>query len=444
MTDAPTRGVPRKSPTPSKKGLIATGLVAAIGVVVLATVMSGDTEPELLSLNVTDSLGLAPMSADSLPDEPQLADQLEPETPQQWNAFKVKSGETLEKVFKRAGLGARDVYDVISINDESAGLKRLYPGDELLLDVQEGELQALQYDMSESQRLLISRTDEGLMTQVQAVPIERKTRTGEGHIQDSLFLAGQAAGLSDAVIMRLATVFGWDIDFALDIRAGDSFFVIYEDLYREGEFVRSGEIVAATFVNRGKPFRAVRYVDEAGRTDYYTPDGRNMRKAFLRSPLDVTRVTSRFTTKRFHPVLKRFRAHRGVDYRARPGTPVKSTGDGKVIFAGKNNSYGNHVILQHGSQYKTLYAHFSRIAVKRGARVSQGQTIGYSGSTGLVTAPHLHYEFRVNDVHKDPLKVKFPKAEPLPASEMKRFKEASKALLAQLESFESIQVASAQ
>lgn len=427
-----------------KIGLLALGMGALLVTAVLAVTFKDEDEPDLLPLKLSDSAGLPALSADTLPNSPQLADLLEPQTPQQWNTFKVQSGETLEKVFRRAGLGARDVYDVISINQESAGLKRLYPGDELLLDVQEGELQALQYDMSESERLLISRTDAGLMTQIQAVPIERKTRTAEGHIKNSLFLDGQAAGLSDAVIMRLATVFGWDIDFALDIRAGDSFFVIYEDLYREGEFVRSGEIVAATFVNRGKPFRAVRYVDEAGRTDYYTPEGRNMRKAFLRSPLDVTRVTSRFTTKRFHPVLKRFRAHRGVDYRARTGTPVKSTGDGKVIFAGKNNSYGNHVILQHGSQYKTLYAHFSRIAVKRGSRVTQGQVIGYSGSTGLVTAPHLHYEFRVNDEHKDPLKVRFPKAEPLPASELARFKEASRTVLSQLESFESIQVASAQ
>ncbi|KPK40462.1 MAG: peptidase M23, partial [Gammaproteobacteria bacterium SG8_47] len=229
--------------------------------------------------------------------------------------------------------------------------------------------------------------------------------------------AGQRAGLSDNLIMELAAIFGWDVDFALDIREGDEFAVIYEEHFLDGEKLRDGAIIGAEFVNQGQRYQAVRYTDPEGRGDYFTPDGMSMRKAFLRTPVEFSRISSRFGTRK-HPVLNKFRAHKGVDYAAPQGTPIKAAGDGKVIFAGTKGGYGRTAIIQHGGRYSTLYAHMSKFArgVRSGKYVRQGQTIGYVGSSGLATGPHLHYEFRVNGVHRNPLTVKLPEAAPISAA----------------------------
>ena len=360
-----------------------------------------------------------------------------------WQEVTIRSGETLAAVFSRLGLSARTLYELTQVEQASQRLTRIYPGDRFaFLIPNEGQLDGIEFDLDEANRLRVIRVAEQWQPQTIARQMEFRTRTATGRIDGNLFLAGQQAGLSDALIMKMANIFGWDIDFVLDIRAGDRFAVIYEEVWRDGERLRDGEILAASFINRGQRFEAIRFTDSSGRPDYYAADGRNLRKEFLRSPLDVTRVTSRFTMRRFHPVLKVYRPHRGVDYGAATGTPVRATGDGKVIFASKNSSYGNHVIIQHGEQFKTLYAHLSKFGkgVKRGSRVRQGQVIGYSGSTGLATAPHLHYEFRVNDVHRDPLKIEFPKAAPLPTSEMVNFQRAARPLLQQLSGLDGSQV----
>jgi len=263
-----------------------------------------------------------------------------------------------------------------------------------------------------------------------------RLRTGEGQVVDtSLFEAGQHAGLSDSLIMQMAEIFGWDVDFALDIRAGDRFALVFEEQFKDGEKIGEGPIVAAEFSNRGRRIRAVRYVDPAGRIDYFSPDGRSMRKAFLRTPVNFTRISSRFSFSRRHPILHKMRAHRGVDYAAPRGTAVKASGDGRVVFAGRNGGYGRTIVLRNGSVYTTLYAHLSRFSkgIRPGKRVEQGQTIGYVGSTGLATGPHLHYEFRVRGAHRDPLSVKLPQAAPLAEGYMDDFRSRAEPLLAKLD-----------
>lgn len=363
--------------------------------------------------------------------------------PREWQEITIEPGETLAAVFSRLGLSARTLYELTQIHAATDRLAKIYPGDRFAFDIGDpGELNAIEFDVDEASRMRVIKVADGW----QAEPIQRRMdtriRTATGSIEGNLFAAGQQAGMSDALIMKMAAIFGWDVDFVLDIRVGDRFAVIYEEVWRDGERLRDGEILAASFVNRGRRFEAIRFVDSSGRPDYFAPDGRNMRKEFLRSPLDVTRVTSRFTLRRYHPVLKIYRPHRGVDYGAATGTPVRATGDGKVVFASKNSSYGNHVIIQHGEQFKTLYAHLSKFGkgVRRGNRVRQGQVIGYSGSTGLVTAPHLHYEFRVNGVHRDPLKIDFPKAQPLPDSEMMKFQLIARPMTAQLGNLDGHQI----
>jgi len=269
--------------------------------------------------------------------------------------------------------------------------------------------------------------------------VETRVNHASGLIESSLFLDGQRAGLSDGLIMELANIFGWDIDFALELRAGDEFRVVFEEHYLDGEKLRDGPILAAEFTNRGETFRAIRYATPDGEVGYYDDEGRSKRRAFIRTPIKFARVSSRFNPRRWHPVLKKWRSHKGVDYAAPTGTPIRASGDGKVIYRGTKGGYGRTVILQHAGKYTTLYAHMSKYAKKarKGSRVKQGQIIGYVGKSGLASGPHLHYEFRVNGVHKDPLRVKLPKSLALPESEIGPFKQAAKPLLAQLDSIRS-------
>jgi len=234
--------------------------------------------------------------------------------------------------------------------------------------------------------------------------------------------------------MNLAGIFAWDVDFVLAIRHGDEFSLVYEEYWQDGERVAEGDILAAEFVNRGKHFRAVRFKDASGRIDYYTPEGRSVRKAFVRAPLSFSRISSNFDPRRRHPKLNTIRAHKGVDYAAPTGTPIKAAGDGKIIHRGRKGGYGNAVIIQHGGNITTLYAHMSRFSKARiGSRVRQGDIIGYVGATGLATGPHLHYEYRRNGVHLNPRTVKLPDAEPINAEYLPEFKKAAGPLLKQLD-----------
>lgn len=351
-----------------------------------------------------------------------------------WQQFKVLSGDNLTKIFKRAGLDARDVHQ-ISQSDKEKLLTRIRPGQVLELAINEGALDRLRLvkNKLESVEFIHNGEDYDLDTVERTPEIRNHFVTGD--IQNSLYVGAQRAGLSDRKIMELAQIFGWDIDFALDIRKGDQFRVLYEEKYLDGKKIGEGSILAAEFTNNGETFAAVRYTDTEGFTNYFTPDGRSMRKAFLRSPVDFRRISSGFKPERYHPVLGIKRPHRGTDYAAKTGTPIKASGDGKVIWRGTKGGYGNTVIIQHGGNITTLYGHMSKYSSKvtNGSRVKQGQTIGYVGMTGTATGPHLHYEFRVNGVHKNPVTVKLPTAQPIDKKQLARFKAQTSQLIAELQ-----------
>jgi murein DD-endopeptidase MepM/ murein hydrolase activator NlpD len=247
--------------------------------------------------------------------------------------------------------------------------------------------------------------------------VETRVAYTQGQITSNFWNAAITAGLDDNQIINLANVFGWDIDFALDLRKGDTFNVVYENRYIDGEYIGAGKILAAEFVNRGEVFQAIRFKDG----HYYTPDGNSMRKAFLRAPVNFKYISSNFKLRRFHPVQKRWKAHRGIDYAAKTGTPVVAAGDGKVIRSQYDKYNGHHVFIQHGNGIETKYLHFSKRKVKKGQRVKQGQVIGYVGSTGLAAGPHLHYEFLLNGVHRNPRTVKLPDAKPIESKYRKEF-----------------------
>ncbi|WP_370584072.1 OapA family protein [Motiliproteus sp. SC1-56] len=363
---------------------------------------------------------------------------------EEWLRIEVRAGDNLTTLFKKAGLGANELYPMLNSIESPKALGRLKPGEFLDFVIEEGELRKLRHEKSPLVSTLVTKEDgKYRLEEVERQP-EARAIYRSGTIESSLFLAGEEAGLSQGKIMELATLFGWDVDFALDIRKGDSFALIYEELFLDGKKIGDGEILAAEFTNQGKRFRTIRYTDSNGRSDYYTPEGDSMRKAFLRTPVDFARVSSRFNPNRLHPIHGTRRPHRGVDYAAATGTPIKSAGDGKVIHAGRKGGYGKTVVIQHGQAYSTLYAHMSRIkpGLRRGSRVRQGQLIGYVGSTGNSTGPHLHYEFRVNGVHRNPLTVDLPKAAPLPKKERANFEPLARDLLAQLETQAQTQLAS--
>jgi len=327
----------------------------------------------------------------------------------------IKRGDTLDRLFRRNNLNLANLAMIIRLPDAAPHLKRLLPGDEFEIEHDDGQLVSLYRELGLTSALKISREDDLYTAEIIDRPVEIRTKLAYGRIDSSLFESAAQAGLPDRTIMNLAGIFAWDVDFVLDIRGGDDYYILFEEIYQDGEFITDGEIVAAEFNNNGRTFQAIRYIDKTGRTDYFTPDGMSVRKAFIRAPVDFSRISSSFNPRRRHPILNTIRAHRGVDYSAPRGTPIKAAGDGKVIFRGVKGGYGNAVILQHGGNITTLYAHMSKFnnSARVGRRVIQGQTIGYVGRTGLATASHLHYEYRLNGVHRNPRTVQLPQAEPI-------------------------------
>lgn len=390
-----------------------------------------------ISLNLPEKTAwLSPAAEDvaiAFPFEPKVSKEVL--ASEQWKTIEVKSGDTASYLFERLTLPKTDLHRILEIGGVTSSLKRLRPQQQIRVRIDDGKLQELIHEQDLMTALHVTRTPKGFRAEQLHLEPERRIAVTNASINSSLFMAGQEAGLSDNVIMQLASIFGWDIDFVLDIRQGDQFVLIYEELLKDGQKVKDGSILAAEFSNRGKIFRAVRYIDPSHSTDYYSDTGRSMRKAFLRTPVKFSRISSQFNLRRKHPILNTIRAHRGVDYAAPTGTPVKATGDGKVILAGNNGGYGKAIVLQHGGQYSTLYGHLSRISrgISKGRAVKQGQIIGYVGSTGLATGPHLHYEFRVSGVHRNPLTVELPRALPIPRQQEADFTQQTAPLLAALE-----------
>ncbi len=352
-----------------------------------------------------------------------------------WQNITIKSGDNLSALFNAQGLSASVVYQVASTPKYGDTLARIRPGESLEFRInQEGTLTQLRYEKSKLDSIFFTKADDGYLAELVTLSPEIRPTYVSGTIESSLFLASQKAGLSQNLTMELAGIFGWDIDFVQDIRSGDTFNVLYEEKYLEGDKLGDGDILVASFTNQGQTFTAVRYTDSQGDTDYYTPDGKSMKKAFLRTPVDFTRISSRYNPDRLHPIFKTKRPHRAVDYAAPMNTPIKAAGDGRVQFSGWQNGYGNVVFIEHPNNIVTIYAHANKLTgLKKGQRVRQGQIIAYVGKTGWATGPHLHYEFRVNGVHRNPMTVKLPDAAPIAKKEMANFKKRSELMVARLE-----------
>ncbi|MGE8155145.1 peptidoglycan DD-metalloendopeptidase family protein [Pseudomonas vancouverensis] len=348
----------------------------------------------------------------------------------------VAKGDTLSTLFEKVGLPAASVHEVLASDKQAKQFSQLKHGQKLEFELSpDGQLTNLHSKVSDLESISLTRNNKGYtFNRITAKPTVRSAYV-HGVINSSLSQSAARAGLSHSLTMDMASVFGYDVDFAQDIRQGDEFDVIYEQKVVNGKAVGNGPILSARFTNRGKTYTAVRYTNKQGNSSYYTADGNSMRKAFIRTPVDFARISSKFSMGRKHPILNKIRAHKGVDYAAPRGTPIKAAGDGKVLLAGRRGGYGNTVILQHGNTYTTLYGHMQGFAkgVKTGGTVKQGQVIGYIGTTGLSTGPHLHYEFQVNGVHVDPLGQKLPMADPIAKAERARFLAQSQPLMARMD-----------
>jgi murein DD-endopeptidase MepM/ murein hydrolase activator NlpD len=415
-----------------------------IGIVALGVWFGLDTRPyaaehahiELaLPAEGESELGLGPDAAAEATNAPE------------YQEVSVRRGDTVGAIFARLGIEADQLQGILALGKPTACLKRLHPGDHFRFRTDDtGAITELVFDSDPLHRLTVTAVNGGFSAQMVEQPQERRVSQAAGVITSSLFADASAAGLSDAMTLRLAKLFGWDIDFAQDLQEGDRFVVLYDEYYVDGQKLRDGEIIAAEFINAGKTYRALRYVRADGTADYYAPSGKTLRRALLRTPVDFTRITSGFSLRRRHPILNTLRAHKGVDYAAPTGTPVRAASDGRITFAGRKGGYGNTLILQSGKHYSTLYGHLSRFArgLRAGRTVKQGETIAYVGATGLATGPHLHYEFLVNGVHRNPLGVKQMDAEPLSGRELAAFRAKTQPLLAQLALIGRLMVASAQ
>lgn len=418
--------------------------VSALGAVLVAVALYPEQNARGDRLNDTDNLVDAtvlnqiPAPTDSItptattPDTPATPEiDTSDALPSQWTELTVSSGDTLSAMFSEVGLSATELYRVVNSSEEAEVLNSLYPGNELSFHItQPGQLDSLKVMTSPLEGVQFTRLDDSF----EATPIEIQPEVRQvqknGQIAASLFLAADQAEIPAGIIMEMADIFGGVIDFLLDPREGDQFSLIYEEKYLDGELVGTGNIIGAQFVNRGREYLALRYENEAGQIGYFSPAGESMQRAFLRNPLDVFRISSNFNPNRRHPVLNTIRAHKGTDYAAPTGTPIRATADGTVTWASRNGSFGNLVVIKHHGAFETKYAHLNAYAngVKKGSQVQQGQIIGYVGSTGSATGPHLHYEFLINGVHKNPRTVvdQLPQVVSLEEAEMPRFRASIK------------------
>lgn len=347
----------------------------------------------------------------------------------------VRRNDTLDRIFRRLQLDVADLAQVRNLPGIRQPLDALRPGDEITVTHRGGTLEGLTRQLNESQTLSVQRASEGFEAKIIENPVEVEMVRTRVRIDTSLFEAATASGVSDQTALAVANIFGWDVDFVLDIREGDEFTAVYQKISQDGVYVRDGPVLAAEFVNAGRVFRAVRYVMPDGRAEYFTPEGRNVHRAFLRAPVDFTRVSSRFNPRRRHPILNRIRAHNGVDYAAPSGTPIRAAGDGRIHFRGVRGGYGRVVMIEHGGSISTLYGHMSRFArsATPGQRVRQGEVIGYVGKTGLASGPHLHYEYRLNGVHRNPQTVQLPAAKPIAPELREQFALHAAPLVAEIE-----------
>ncbi|WP_110951638.1 peptidoglycan DD-metalloendopeptidase family protein [Pseudomonas bohemica] len=479
MNDTP----PKAPPLYPKSHLLAASGIAALLSLALLVFPSSDVEAKKTNLSLeletpvdqlqqqedaqeqsqaTESSTDSPFAQiDNSADDPEGTAKTEPEAAPQKAAPKkevasaaaspthrevvVSKGDTLSTLFEKVGLPPAAVHEVIASDKQAKQFSHLKNGQILQFELSsEGKLKQLHSKLTDMESISLSRTDKGYTFTRDVNKPNVRTAYVHGIISNSLSQSAQRAGLSHSMTMDMANIFGYDVDFAQDIRKGDEFDVVYEQKVVNGKTVGTGNILSARFTNRGKTYTAVRYTNKQGNTNYYTADGNSMRKAFIRTPVEYARISSLFSMGRKHPILNKIRAHKGIDYAAPRGTPIKATGDGKVILAGRRGGYGNTVIIQHGETYRTLYGHMQGFAkgIQNGSNVKQGQVIGYIGTTGLSTGPHVHYEFQVNGVHVDPLGQKLPMADPIAKSEKQRFMQESQPLMARMDQEKATMLAS--
>lgn len=342
---------------------------------------------------------------------------------------RIRSGDTLGTLMNRLGVDDNAAMAFIKSDRVAYNLVQLRPGRRIQAETTaDGQLQRLStvyLDSSgDARRLVIEREGDRFSASEIAAELERRIEMHSGEIRSSLFAASDAARIPDRVTMQIVDMFSTNIDFASDLRRGDRFTVIYETLWQDGEYVRPGRVLAGEFVNAGKRYQSVWYEEpESGKGGYYTLDGKSLKKAFLKSPLKFTRISSGFSM-RVHPISGKWKRHQGVDFAAPTGTPIRAAADGTIAFVGPNGGYGNFILIKHWNNISTAYAHMSRFAsgMRKGSKVSQGDVIGYVGTTGWSTGPHLHYEFRVNNVPRDPMSIDIPNTESLAGAELKRFR----------------------
>jgi len=345
-----------------------------------------------------------------------------------WRNERVQRGDTVAELLRRLSVDDSAASNFLLNDKAAASLRQLSVGREVQSEIAaDGSLLALRYLNNNGEQVVIEKNGGGFQTSSVPAQLEKRVFMRTGEIKSTLYAATDAAGLSDPVANQMADLFGGDIDFHRDLRKGDKFTVVYEVNYFNGEAVRSGRILAAEFINQNRTYRTVYFQTSSTTGDYYTPDGKSMHKAFLRSPIEFSRVSSGFSTSRFHPILNKWRSHKGVDYAAPMGTKVKVTSDGIVALVGKQSGYGNVIMVNHQGRYSTVYGHLSRFAagLHRGQHVGQGEVIGYVGMTGLATGPHLHYEFRIDGAQRDPLRVALPDGAPVSEAQKSAFLEGT-------------------
>ena len=400
----------------------AVAALTVAGVVAAFALVPGTTEENVETQRVLRELALPAFGQASTDDG-------------YWREERIRRGDTLGAVLARLGAGDSTAMRYFHTDAGARALYQLRPGKQVRVQTDtDGRIMALRYLLPTGEQLAVDRVGEGFVAEKRRPRVAVRLELRSATIRSSLFAGADDVGLPDAVTMQLADIFSGDIDFLHDLRAGDRFAVVYEMRYIEGEPVDAGRILGAEFVNKGVSYRAFLWHGPDGGDGYYAEDGRSLRKAFLRSPVAFTRITSGFSLARLHPFLHTWRAHKGVDFAAPTGTPVRATGDGRVVLVGRQTGYGNVIVIQHRGAYSTLYAHLSRFAgsLKAGSTVRQGELIGYVGQTGWATGPHLHYEFRVSNVQRNPLTIALPTAQPVPSDQREAYAAVVAPLAAEL------------
>ena len=404
--------------------------------------------------------GLPPVNLDTAvlddtdwepPEEPEIEIDIETgpvEVPaDRWVVHEIQPGDTLSSIFSGMEIDKRLVYKIANTDEDRKGITRLIPKQKLLFRFSaDDQLNLMVHEQSMLKSTHYRITEGEIEKEIKERPVELRIESARGTINESLFADALRVGLSTKLVMQLANIFNYDIDFAREVREGDHFSVIYETQFIDGNLYDSGRVVAAEFVNQGKTYRVVRYEDSEGQIDYLNEEGQSRKKAFIRTPLNFTRISSVFSKGRFHPVLKRWRAHKGVDYAAPTGTKIWAAGNGTIHFIGRQRGYGKVIYIKHGKKYMTVYGHLNgfRKGLKKGSKVSQGDIIGYVGQTGLATGPHLHYEFRINGKHVDPLKHTLPPPAPITGKELIRFRTFAEPLFHELDLLRAPKIAAQQ